>query len=161
MGKPRRTDSCSSMPRKMGECWGDSGVSTTKLLYKISTGHYEFAWNSTDKMTTFVILLLSSSGPNLRTLTATFLPLKSRFQRSVYPRVAKGISSFVLKSLLIRQVVGNLPKAPHSRRSIVNAALLSSAAMSGCCRIYGESISFVGLSQFQNMGDTPSALSSQ
>ena len=149
------------MRRKMGEYWNDSGVSTTKLLYKTSESRVSFAWNPTNKMITFVILLLSSSGPNLKTLTATFLPPKSRFQRSVYPRVAKGISSFVLKSLLIRQVVGNLPNAPHSRRSIVNAALLRSAAISGCCRICGESISSVDYPSSRIWGDTPSALSSQ
>ena len=51
---------------------------------------------------TFVVLLLSSSGANLNALTATFLPRYFRFHRSVYPRVAKGISSCVLRSSSIR-----------------------------------------------------------
>lgn len=83
---------------------------------------------------TFVVLLLSSSGPNLNAFTATFPPFQSRFQRSVYPRVAKGISC-ILKSWLIRQAVGNLPNVRHNDRSTVNAVLLRSAGMSGCWRI--------------------------
>ena len=95
-----------------------------------------FPWDPdrlADKETiTFIVWILSSPGENLNALTATFLPFQSRFHRSVYPRVAMGISSCILKSSLIREVFGNLPNVPHNFRSMVNAVLLRSSGISAC-----------------------------
>jgi hypothetical protein len=93
-------------------------------------------WNPggrpTEKAITLVVLFLSSSGANLNALTATFLPFQSRFHRSVYPRVANGISSRVLKSSSIRQDLGSLPNVPHSFRSMVSAVPLRSPGIFAC-----------------------------
>ena len=150
----------------MGGRWGDSSVSRVTLPCKISTSGRELSLKfqeigKTNKTVTFVVLLLSSSGPNLNALTATFRPFQSRFQRSVYPRVATGISSCILKSSLIRQEVGNLPNTPHNLRSTVNAVLLRSAAMSGCWRICRRFV-WLGLPQIRSVGqDVPLVLSTQ
>ena len=120
----------------MGECWDGPGVSIIVLPYKTSESDSEFLIRSgdqpTEKIVTFVVLLLSSSGANLNALTATTLPFHTRFHRSVYPRVAKGISSCILKSSSIRQDPGSLPNVPHNLRSVVNAMLLRSPGMSAC-----------------------------
>ena len=137
MEKPYRTGSELSKPHEMGGRWGDSNVSRTALLCRTSTKAIVSPLEDlqTNKIGTFVVLLTSSSGPNLSAFTATVRPPHSRFQRSVYRRVAKGISPCILKSSLIRQDLANLPNVPHNLRSTVNAVPLRSAAMSGCWRI--------------------------
>ena len=141
MEKPYRTDPCSSRHHETGECWGDLNVSTVILLCRISINGSESLKISEDRYAenrTLVILVLSSSGLNLNALTATLLPFQSLFQRSVYPRVARGISSPSLKFSLIKQRLGSLPSVPQILRSKVNATLLRSAGISGCWRICGD-----------------------
>lgn len=110
---------------------------------------------------TFIVLLLSSSGASLNILTATFFPFHSLFHRSVNPRVAKGISSRVLKSSSIRQDVGSFPNVPHNFRRILNAVPLRFPGMFGWRRICGETISFKP-HQFRTTGrDSPPVRSIQ
>ena len=136
MGRPYKTGSGSLKHHRMGEYWGGLGVSTTVLLYKTSMSGSEFLGilkdQRTKKTVTFIVLSISLSASNLNALTATVLPLHSRFHRSVYPPVARGISSCTLNSSLIRQDLGSLPDILHNVRSTVNAEALRSLGMSAC-----------------------------